>query len=89
MAAVGRSPDGAPLFMLLPGALGGSHALDAASREALPESVIRRAAELLDVPLAFSKGIRSQAVGSAKDNFRMVRSISLLRSSFRELGVRS
>lgn len=46
-AAMARAADGSPLFTLVPGAIGSSHALDAAQRERLPPAILRRAAELL------------------------------------------
>ena len=38
--------DGAPLYALVPGAVGASHALDAAAREGLPRSVLSRATQV-------------------------------------------
>jgi hypothetical protein len=49
--AMARASDGTPLYTMLPGAVGSSHALDAASREGLPEHVLSRASELLLDPL--------------------------------------
>jgi len=45
--AMARKEDGTPLFTMLPGAVGSSHALDAAAREGLPEDVIARAKQLI------------------------------------------
>ena len=45
--AMARAADGTPLYTMLPGAVGSSHALDAAKREGLPDIIIERASQLL------------------------------------------
>ena len=47
VAAMARAADGTPLYTLIPGAVGSSHALDAARREGLPSAILERAAQLL------------------------------------------
>ena len=46
-AAMARAPDGTPLYQVIPGAIGSSHALAAAEREGLPAEILARAAQLL------------------------------------------
>ena len=46
-AAMAREADGLPSFTMIPGAVGSSHAFEAAAREGLPEEVIVRARNLL------------------------------------------
>ena len=52
--AMALAADGSPLYTMVPGAVGSSHALDAAKREGLPESVLSRAASLLPENAAVS-----------------------------------
>ena len=47
VAAMARSAEGLPLYTLVPGAVGSSHALDAAKREGLPDAILERASQLL------------------------------------------
>jgi len=47
LAAMQRDPGGAPTYRVLMGAIGGSHALDAAAREGLPAPLLARARALL------------------------------------------
>lgn len=63
VGAMARSEDGSPLYTVLPGAVGSSHALDAATKEGIPTSVLRRAGELLPNSSVETKQLQARADG--------------------------